>query len=443
LAVGVGLTGVLIALATLSSQRHTSELRLRLNQLQGKSSEIADHFRSELRELNNLGFAYGVGHEPAVWAVFRQRSHDLDDWIDHQKPVLTTESERRLLEQIDRAYDDYQRVATELHTRLQPAGARPTSVAEFTDFLRESQRLFQLGHELADAHLARREQLLTDARERTTQLRQLVLGSLALLFLFGTALATLVYRDMIAPLRLKLVQSQEMAERQEKLASLGILAAGVAHEIRNPLTAIKAAVYLQAKRSVPGSPQHDDAKLVEREISRLERIVNDFLLFARPSEPVLARFSTEVPLREVHSLLQPTLAASRIQLVLEPSPALSLQADPAQIKQVLINLVQNAADSIGQDGVVTLRARAERRRLANGETEVAILEISDTGKGITPEAQKRLFDPFFTTKERGTGLGLSIAARIVEKHGGALQYRTLVNHGTTFGVVLPQAKPGP
>jgi signal transduction histidine kinase len=116
-----------------------------------------------------------------------------------------------------------------------------------------------------------------------------------------------------------------------------------------------------------------------------------------------------------------------------------IQVDPEQIKQVLINLVQNAADSIAHDGTITLRARQDRKPLSNGETDVVILEVTDTGKGIPPEIEKRLFDPFFTTKDTGTGLGLSIAAGIVQNHGGALQYQTHVHHGTTFGIVLPQA----
>jgi signal transduction histidine kinase len=105
---------------------------------------------------------------------------------------------------------------------------------------------------------------------------------------------------------------------------------------------------------------------------------------------------------------------------------------------VLINLVQNAAESIGRDGTVTLRVRLDASRLGDRTRDVVILDVSDTGSGIPPEVEKRLFDPFFTTKEAGTGLGLSIAARIVEKHGGALQYQTQVNRGTTFGIVLPR-----
>jgi len=106
---------------------------------------------------------------------------------------------------------------------------------------------------------------------------------------------------------------------------------------------------------------------------------------------------------------------------------------------VLINLVRNGAEAIEGTGTVTLRARAARAPVAGGDTDAVILEVSDTGKGIPPEVEKRLFDPFFSTKETGTGLGLPIAARIVERHGGTLQYQTRPGHGTTFGVVLPRA----
>jgi signal transduction histidine kinase len=128
-----------------------------------------------------------------------------------------------------------------------------------------------------------------------------------------------------------------------------------------------------------------------------------------------------------------------VLLVVESETPLHLRVDSGHLKQVLINLVRNGADAIEGTGKVTLRARAARAPVAGGETDAVILEVSDTGKGIPPEVEKRLFDPFFSTKETGTGLGLPIAARIVERHGGTLQYQTRPGHGTTFGVVLPRA----
>ena len=268
-----------------------------------------------------------------------------------------------------------------------------------------------------------------------------MLGSLVLLLAAGCWLSVVVYRELIAPLRVQLVESRQLVERQEKLASLGMLAAGVAHEIRNPLTAIKAWLYLQQKHLTPGTPEFADAELIGGEIDRLERIVKDFLQFARPSEPQFAVVPAEQPLREVQTLMEPELEKSKIKLVLDEVVPAQIRIDPQQIKQVLINLIQNAADSIGENGTVTLRARRDEKRLDGRQTDVVILEVTDTGKGIPPEAEKRLFDPFFTTKDFGTGLGLPIAARIVEKHQGALQYQTQADFGTTFGIILPLHKP--
>jgi signal transduction histidine kinase len=126
-------------------------------------------------------------------------------------------------------------------------------------------------------------------------------------------------------------------------------------------------------------------------------------------------------------------------LTIEDAAPLPVNIDGGQIQQVLINLVQNAADSIGRDGVISLRSRCEAKHAGNGVPPIVVLEVSDSGHGIPPEVEKRLFDPFFSTKPGGTGLGLSIAACIVEKHGGSLRYQTRVNHGATFGIFLPQA----
>src|SRR5581483_9997629 len=107
-------------------------------------------------------------------------------------------------------------------------------------------------------------------------------------------------------------------------------------------------------------------------------------------------------------------------------------------EQVLINLVQNSAENIGRNGTVTLRLRRASAELHGRTRSAAILQVTDTGKGIPPEIEARLFDPFFTTKEAGTGLGLAISARIVENHGGLLRYDTELNRGTTFEIVLPE-----
>src|SRR5206468_9636162 len=113
------------------------------------------------------------------------------------------------------------------------------------------------------------------------------------------------------------------------------------------------------------------------------------------------------------------------------------QADPLQLKQVLINLIQNAADSIGREGTIILRARRAQARFNGQIAESLVLEVEDTGAGIAPEVQERLFDPFFSTKENGTGLGLPIAAKIIDQHQGTLDFESRLGHGIIFRVILP------
>jgi len=228
--------------------------------------------------------------------------------------------------------------------------------------------------------------------------------------------------------------------KSEKFASLAALAAGVAHEIRNPLTAIKARLYTQQKRLAKGSPEAEDSRFVDEEIDRLERIVREFLQFARPGDPVLAPVSPAELLGEVRELLAAGCRKSAIRLTVSAAVKTPVLADRQQIKQVLINLIRNAADSIGRDGSITLCARQTRVGFgAMQPWEAVTLEVKDTGEGIPQEVQSRLFDPFFTTKPSGTGLGLAIARRIVEKHGGTLRFETSAK-GTAFRIVLPVAK---
>lgn len=440
LAAAICLMGFGIVLMTMTSQRQAGELRTRLHEVDSESFRIADEFRDSLRQVNGSLYRYGSDHNPADLEKFTQASDELNRWIDKQKPRVATEEEETLIQQIDVAYDDYLRTVGELKLALISLGKESARLSVYSNLMKQSQRLFDLGQALAKAHLASKEKVIARASRTITELRILVLVSLGSLFLLGVALGAVVYRDMIGPLRRKLIESQMLAERREKLASLGMLAAGVAHEIRNPLTAIKAALYIQQKRFQPGSPELADAKLVDREILRLEKIVNDFLLFARPTEAQLVTLDAFSLLQEVQVLLDAQLARHEIQLVLEPSPALRINADTAQMKQVLINLVQNSADAIGQRGEIRLRARSERKRILNAQMNAVVMEVQDNGKGIPPEIQKRLFDPFFTTKESGTGLGLSIAAGIVQQHGGAIEYQTQEDSGTTFGIILPEVK---
>ena len=427
------------------SWRRIHELERKLTTGHFESFRLADDFQQRLLNLNNAMMRYAARREEATWTEFEQASDKLDRWIDQYDPrlnknsKLTTDRERELFKQLNDAYDGYRAASRQVHTNQQPALVSSEGFAQLNEFEGQAQLLLQLGLQLADAHRTAEESFLGEANRSLANLRAFLFASVALMLALVAVLGALIYRDQIAPLRTKLVQNEAILAKQEKLATLGTLAAGIAHEIRNPLTSVKARLYTLDKHLGASSLAHKDAEIISAEITRLERIVQDVLNFARPSDPDLKIISVETLLRELHSLMASSIQTPHVQFAVEPGPDLFVSADAAHLKQVLINLVRNAADAIDGEGKITLRARSERGRLSGEIHDVAVLEVVDTGHGIPPEVEKRLFDPFFSTKETGTGLGLSIAARIVEKHGGALQYQTRVGHGSTFGIILPQA----
>jgi signal transduction histidine kinase len=423
----------LVTWTALTSARLLDESRARMSLADSESFRIAGTFQQRILGLNERLRKVALHRETETWPAFQSDGESLNRWIEQQH--LSAPAEKEVLSEINAAYDDYYLAAEQLYKQVLARPEVPTD--EFGKVQQSAARLLDLSFQLAEAHRQTLVASVAQSGKTLARFQALLLGALFLIVIFGAWLAYFVYKQLIAPLQVKLVESQSLLERQEKLASLGTLAAGVAHEIRNPLTAIKAWLFMHQRTLRSGTQEEADARVISKEIDRLERIVKDFLIFARPSEPQLRPVPAEEPLREVHRLLSPQLEKAHIQFTVDSAPPVRVNADPQQIKQVLINLVQNASEATGAHGAVTLRARADRMWLREKETEVVVFEVADTGKGIPPEVEKRLFDPFFSTKESGTGLGLSIAARIVEKHGGMLQYKTRVNYGTTFGIVLP------
>lgn len=440
LGLAVGLMGPLIVLITFQAQKKADEARERLSQVDTESFEVDQRFRTELRKVNDKARLYATTENPAVWEEFISASTRFKAWMGSVATNLTSMQEKDLINQLDAAYTEYMRQAWALHNLMQSDRKTGLSVSEFNNFFEQGRHLVDSEEALAKAHFASRSEFLERSNTTWRRLQFSVFALVALLLAFGLGLAAVVYQDLIAPLRIRLVESEALAHRREKLAALGMLAAGVAHEIRNPLTALKTALFIQQKKLSPGTPGYTEGEVIQREVVRLEKIVTEFLQFARPAKPERVVIPAEQPLKEVQALLTPPLSKSGIEIVREEQDGLSIQVDPAQIKQVLINLVQNAADSIGQKGRITLRTRGDRQKLGEAEADVVVLEVADTGTGIAPEIEERLFDPFFTTKDHGTGLGLSIAARMVEINGGLLRYETQLNHGSTFGIVFPRVR---
>jgi signal transduction histidine kinase len=419
------------------------QLERRLTSNQFESFRLAEEFQARLHLLNNSMLRYVTGREEAAWSEFKQASAALDLWIDLYDPqinthsIVTSERERQLFRQINEAYDNYMRASESVRTNAQPAALTREGLRQLSEFDAQAEGLLALSRQLSEAHRQKEQAFLLDANFALDKLRLFISGGIVALLFLTAGVGWILYRDLVAPLRTKLVQSEALLARQEKLATLGTLAAGIAHEIRNPLTSIKARLYTLRKHLKDNEPGSVDVGVIGGEITRLDRIVQEVLQFARPSEPKRKITPADLPLREVQPLMASSLEKDNVTLRFEPGPELYVSIDIALIKQVVINLIRNAEEAMEDGGSIILRVRGSRAHLGGTMREVAVLEVSDTGRGISPEIERRLFDPFFTTKETGTGLGLSIAARIVEKHGGLLQYQTHVGRGTTFGIILP------
>jgi len=254
--------------------------------------------------------------------------------------------------------------------------------------------------------------------------------------LFVFLLVALYRRLVVERLRLRLYESNT----ENKLAHLSQLAAWLAHEIKQPLTAINAWLWTLQKRVKKEMPEHMGTTAIRKEINRLDRIVKDFLRFTQPAAPKLVPVKAEPVLREVLELLGPQLERKCIRLSLDSRVDATFAADPQQLKQVLINLISNAAESIKHEGSIIVRTRRDNAPLNGRPADAILIEVEDTGTGIAPEVQERLFDPFFSTKDEGTGLGLPIARKIIDAHGGALEFKTALDEGTTFRIVLPLAR---
>jgi len=322
------LLAALIAWTAHASWRQTGNLHEQLSAKQWESFQIGSHLQQSILSMNNLVLRYAANRDSADWTNFDMASQELSRWLNEQQPILPSQKERPLLDQIKVSYQDYLIAAAAIHTKIYGPHTTLIRVVEFTDLEKQSKRILDLSSKLSEAHQQSFDLLQSQNLRSLNVLRFELLASLGLLCIAGFWLAVVVYREMISPLQVQLVESRQVVERQEKLASLGMLAAGVAHEIRNPLTAIKAWLFLQQKHLTPGTPEFADAELIGSEINRLERIVRDFLQFARPSEPQFTSVSAGQPLREVQTLMEPELEKSMIRLALDETVHAQIRIDP-------------------------------------------------------------------------------------------------------------------
>lgn len=304
---------------------------------------------------------------------------------------------------------------------------------------------------ITDGVLARAEQLHTLSREavaehnnRNLALSGVLAWGLLALGVCGAAGGLLAGFAVARHVVRRVEQSEREASRAEQLAAVGQLSSGLAHELRNPLMTMEVLVQTATEQGSEGRLEGRDLEVLEDEISRLKNLVQSFLDFARMPNPDATPFDFGRLLAQTVQLINSAARRQNVEIILpETEGPLTVEADPVQVRQVVLNLLLNAIDSQPQGGRILLHAAVEsdgealRLPRTNGRVpDVLVFQVTDHGSGISEEVRERIFEPFVSSKETGMGLGLSICKRIVEAHHGEIRAENLAG-GARFTICLP------
>jgi len=399
------------------------------------------------------------------------------DWMTTARGTARSDEEHAILQRLDnvqRAYASRRDEVVELYDAGKREEARQLLLG---DVMTRHDEAYELCEDFIDANQRLVDATTAGIRKQVERVAIVMIADLAVMSCLGLALLWLFFRGVIFPLRRlaaeartaagepafastdprdddmrelgqyvkvlmadvaetrsDLEQSRTRLAHAEKLAAVGKLAASVAHEIRNPLTSMKMWVY-SLRRSLDQNPdsQHK-LDVVSDEIVRLERIVKNFLEFSRPPQLNMSRQNVDRLLDKTLELVQQTLSERRIRVIRHEGQDLpEIMGDEEQLRQVLLNLINNALEAMSQDSEIYFSTA----RSVRGGREMITVSVKDTGPGMPEDVRARVFEPFFTTKEGGTGLGMCIAASVMARHGGSLELRKTDSHGTEWVIWIP------
>ncbi len=237
----------------------------------------------------------------------------------------------------------------------------------------------------------------------------------------------------------RIVDVEEQLRQNEKLSALGLLAAEVAHEIRNPLTVMKLLYHSLDLKFPASDPRAKDARIIDAKIEHLNKIVEQILDFARTTEPKLVPVNLNELVDELGLLVRHKLANQNVRLIRDLQSDLPLvMGDAPQLEQAFLNLILNAAEAMPNGGTLTIKSCESDSPQPSAHPTRISMEFKDTGKGMSAELQKRAFTAVLsTTKAKGTGLGLAIVNRIVETHRGDISIKSKIGRGTSITITLP------
>jgi signal transduction histidine kinase len=242
----------------------------------------------------------------------------------------------------------------------------------------------------------------------------------------GTDRFVLVQRDIT-----ELKNLEEKYYESQKLAAIGQLSAGIAHEVRNPLSSIKMSLQILEKRMQPSGNDLKRFKIAQREVEHLEKLVSDVLIYAKPSDPQKEPFDMRSIIERALAMVEKSLKDKDIDVQKIYTEDIDIIfMDPSMIKQALINIFQNAIDAMEPNGKLIISLKNDEQSL--------VIEIDDNGSGIDEDDLPYVFNPFFTKKNHGTGLGLTQVKKIIDQHNGEIEILSKKGEGTRFIITLPK-----
>jgi signal transduction histidine kinase len=444
-----------------------------------RSARTAKELTLSLYDIRAASLTYLFDRSPERIAALDSKQADFILLLDEAKHSATTEEEKNLLQQISALFSNYQQTLTnalELHRKGyigQPNALIVHASQDLIKTIDEKTSTFILINESAQA--AYEQTIKKNDNIIRTAMYALGSGGIVLGLVLGWLIARVIlspiYKlvlkvrdaagsEMVEHIKMSrgkeleeldhhinrmigrinqahedLEKNRELLEKSSKLAAIGKIAPALAHEIRNPLTAIKMLIYTMMQEPDVNEEKRHDLEIITHEINRVEGFLQNFLKYARPAKPQMRMVSIIPVMRETLDLMQPRFRQNNISITENHQHEnLRIKADPDMIKQIILNLVLNAVESMGQDGElkVTTLVNAD-----DAENQVFQISVSDTGPGIPDNIKDSLFDPFVKGKDQGVGLGLSISQRIAELHHGWISAANNNGKGATFTIHLP------
>lgn len=387
------------------------------------------------------------------------------------RELASTAEERTVLQQIERKYDKY--VASKDRViELYESGERHEGQLLHEESRTHFEALLDLCKTYETMRIERLHRTQQKSREEAGRMRAVSATAVMVTIILFLLLGYVLVRQIFGPIRRMLEDAerfggtatspnevkalgrgvrglienadqthQELEKSRmrllqtEKMATVGRLASGVAHSIRNPLTSIKMRLFSLERSLELASNEREDLEVISEETRHLETIIRNFLEYARPSKLRMQRISPSELIDVTLQLLRHRFKSYGVRLeLIRTVPLPEVLADPDQFKEVFVNILINACEAVGEGGTIRIEEEIEMQEPLG---PVAVIRISDDGPGVPADLQEKVFEPFFSTKEEGTGLGLSIAVRVIEQHGGRLAVKSGEGQGTTFIITLP------